>query len=214
MHPDPTVSVSEWRVRSLTPSAETLRDVVRTLDATYDAQTYPPLTAPTPFPRCCYTHSSKGIAGEEKVDTLGRKTEEEGRMFQWKVAKVLGGWTVSTRVPLVNWSGVGEGGEGVPEYTPGISNEPSLWMTWPRIKCMGFRSNASRGVCQGAYLVPKDECNRSLLSPPTEKGNGGDESTQRMVHVVVVLALFGITNWSFGRAGRLSRDPYRSLPSL
>lgn len=61
------------------------------------------------------------------MDTLGRKTEEEGRMFQWKVAKVLGGWTVSTRVPLVNWSGVGEGGgECVPEYTPGISNEPSL----------------------------------------------------------------------------------------
>ena len=43
------------------------------------------------------------------MDALGKKTEEEGRrMFQWKVAKVLGGWIVSTRVPLVNWSGEGE----------------------------------------------------------------------------------------------------------
>lgn len=34
------------------------------------------------------------------------------------------------------------------------------------------------------------------------------------VHVVVVLALFGITNWSFGRSGRLSRDPCRSLQAF
>lgn len=111
----------------------------------------------------------------------GRVRQEDGRRGPPDVS--VEGCEGPRGLDCVHKGATGElvrGGGGVPEYTPGISNEPSLWMTWPRIKCMGFRSNASRGVCQGAYLVPKDECNRSLLSPPTEKGNGGDESTQRM----------------------------------
>lgn len=127
---------------------------------------------PDPFSTILlYTHSSKA---RSRWRESGHVRQEDGRRGPDVSVEGCEG---PRGLDCVHKGATGEpvrGGGGVPEYTPGISNEPSLWMTWPRIKCMGFRSNASRGVCQGAYLVPKDECNRSLLSPPTGKGNGGE----------------------------------------
>jgi len=158
---------------------------------------------PPVVPFFCVSHpySRKTRARGRKVSASNRRKEREARRMGGCVG---GGRDSSGSTSCVHKCDAANGV--VEEYTAAITGESSRWMTRPRIKCIGFRSNADRRVCLAAYLTPPppslNPWQMYVTGPfwADRRGTRRSWGRPKDVHTFVILAPVGITNRPHGRA--------------